>query len=270
IQADRKNRLWVVDNGNGPVVQAPRIFAFDMSTEELVFSYTFPEDVGPQGSFLQDLAVDDENEFVYLADTGINFSPAIVVLDVINRRSRRFEDHFSLQSEDVDLIVDGRRIEIEADDGAPRPVRVGINPITLSPDMEKLYYGAMTGESWYYIPTRLFREWADDEKIQRFIYIQGEKPISDGASTDLEGNHFFTNVGNNAIDRLDALKDLETFVRDDRLSWPDALSFGPDGWLYIAVNQLHRSPRFNQGQEGAQLPYLIMRVKTGTQGIPGR
>ena len=63
---------------------------------------------------------------------------------------------------------------------------------------------------------------------------------------------------------------LRTLVQDDRLSWPDALSFGEPGWLYIAVNQLHRSPALNGGVEGAKPPFRIMRVYTGTEGLAGR
>jgi hypothetical protein len=59
-------------------------------------------------------------------------------------------------------------------------------------------------------------------------------------------------------------------VQDDRLLWPDALSFGTPGWLYIAVNQLHRAPALNAGVEGAKPPFRILRVYTGTAGIAGR
>jgi hypothetical protein len=41
-------------------------------------------------------------------------------------------------------------------------------------------------------------------------------------------------------------------------------------FLYIAVNQLHRAPALNGGVEGGQPPYRIMRVYTGSEGVPGR
>jgi len=43
-------------------------------------------------------------------------------------------------------------------------------------------------------------------------------------------------------------------VPDARLSWPDALSFGPDGMLYVAVNKQHKTTRLNAGRDGARPP----------------
>jgi hypothetical protein len=77
-------------------------------------------------------------------------------------------------------------------------------------------------------------------------------------------------LGNNAITLLKSDGALERLVQDERLSWPDALSFGEPRWLYIAVNQLHRTPALNGGVEGAEPPYLIMRVRTAADGISGR
>jgi sugar lactone lactonase YvrE len=170
----------------------------------------------------------------------------------------------------VDLVVGGRVIGPRGEDGAVKPARIAVNPITLSADGETLYFGAMNGETWYRLPTRLLREGADDATIAAAITRAGPKPVSDGASTDLAGNHYFTDLGNNAITVLRPDGSLETLVRDDRLVWPDALSFGEPGWLYIAVNQLHLAPPLNGGVEGAAPPYRIMRVYTGTEGIPGR
>jgi len=271
IQIDRKNRLWVIDNGLGEPNQQPKLLAFDIDGKQLVFRHDFPEAVGPKGSFLQDLAVDDINDFVYIADVGAESNnPAIIVVDVQNNTSRRFEGEESLNAEDVDLIVDGKVISVSQSDGETQPMRVPINPITISENGEDLYYGAMNGETWYRIPTKMFREGWKDEDIKRYIYAIGEKPVSDGASSDVEGNHFFTDLNNNAITKLDVLKELSYVVQDERIVWPDALSFGEESWLYFAVNQLNRSARLNDGVEKGQPPYYIMKVWTGTQGIPGR
>ena len=75
---------------------------------------------------------------------------------------------------------------------------------------------------------------------------------------------------NRAIDILAKDGNVKHLVQDDRLIWPDALSFGEEYWLYIAVNQLNRAPVFNGGKELGKPPYLIMRVWTGTRGIPGQ
>ena len=270
IAIDRQDRLWVIDNGLGDPPQIPKLMAFSLSDGQPVFRYDFPPETGPAGSFLNDLAVDDERGFVYLADVGGNREPGLVVVDLTRLTSRRFAASPALQAEDVDLVVEGRVIGPRGDDGQVEPVRITLNPITLSGDGETLYFGAMNGETWYRLPARLLRDGAEDATIAAAIERVGPKPVSDGASTDLAGNHYFTDLGRNAITVLGADGRLETLVADERLLWPDALSFGEPGWLYIAVNQLHRAPMLNGGEEGAQLPFRIMRVYTGTEGIAGR
>ena len=73
----------------------------------------------------------------------------------------------------------------------------------------------------------------------------------------------------NAITRLDKDGRLEALVEDERLSWPDALSLGEPGWLYIAVNQLHLVPRLNGGVDGTRLPFHILRLYIGTGDTAG-
>ncbi len=270
IAIDRKGRLWVIDNGLGDPPQQPKLVAFSLADGTPVFRYDFPPETGPLGSFLNDLAVDDARGFVYIADVGGAHPPALVTIDLNNKTSRRFSASAALQAEDVDLVVEGRVIGRRDENGKVKPARIAVNPITLSADGETLYFGAMNGQTWYRVPARLLRNGATDEVIAAAIAKAGPKPVSDGASTDAEDNHYFTDLGSNAITVLGRDGRLETLVQDNRLLWPDALSFGEPGWLYIAVNQLHRAPALNGGVEGAELPFRIMRVYTGTEGIAGR
>jgi sugar lactone lactonase YvrE len=270
IAIDRLGRLWVIDNGLGDPPQRPKLVAFSLADGQPVYRYDFPPETGPVGSFLNDLAVDPERGFVYLADVGGQHEPALVTVDLNNDGSRRFAASPALQAEDVDLVVEGRVIGRRGEDGQVKPVRGPLNPITLSADGETIYFGAMNGKTWYRVPARLLRDGADDASIAAAIEKAGPKPVSDGAATDVDGNHYFTDLGNNAVTVLHPDGRLETLVQDDRLVWPDSLSFGEPGWLYIAVNQLNRTPMLNGGVEGAELPFRILRVYTGTEGIAGR
>ncbi len=264
IRIDGQGRLWVLDNGLGEPPQTPKLVAFSLADGNPVFRYDFPPETGPVGSFLNDLAVDDARGFVYIADPSGSHAPALVVVDLNKRTSRRFTASPALQSEDVDLVVEGRVVGPRGEDGKVKPARVAVNPITLSADGETLYFGAMTGRTWYQVPAKLLREGADDATIAAAIAKAGPKPVSDGAITDAAGNHYFTDLAHNGIAVLHPDGRLETLVEDERMSWPDALSFGEPDWLYIAVNQLHRAPPLNGGVEGGKPPYRIMRVYTGT------
>jgi len=270
VLIDSRDRLWVIDSGAIEPAQTPKLLAFDINSGELVFRYDFPAETGPKGSFLQDLAVDADRGFVYIADIGGSHQPAIVTVDINNKTSRRFTAHPSLQAEDVNMVIDRKVVLFPDAKGDRKPARIGINPITLSADGQTLYYGAMTGKTWWKLPTVFLRRGMSDRAIAAAITKVGEKPISDGASTDALGNHFFTNLEKRAIDRLGRDGQLTQLVQDDRLDWPDNVRFGQDAWLYIAVNQLHRSPAFTGGKDQGQPPYRILRVWTGTSGRPGR
>lgn len=280
VRLDEQNRLWVIDrgawailpdNGRSPLPdQQPKLLAFDINTGNLVYRLDLSEAVAPKSKTLvQDLAIDDRNGFVYIADPGIAVPPAIIVVDLQRKTARRFEAHPSLKSEDVDLVVEekviGRTVNSKF-----TPNRIGINPISLSADRETLFYGAMTGTSLWSVPTQLLREGANDQTIAAAIEQVGSKPVSDGMSTDTEGNHFITNVGDNAIDVLTSDGKLSRLVQDDRLIWADSVGFGEPTWLYITVNQLNRSLLLNPSRDEGKPPYLILRVWTGTQGQPGR
>ncbi len=134
-----------------------------------MFRYDFPPETGPVGNFLNDLAVDDAHGFVYIANVGGGSEPALVVVDLNNKNSRRFTASPALGAEDVDLVMEGRPIGLRSEDGKVKPVRIAVNPITLSADGETLFFGAMNGETWYRVPARLLREGARDEAIAAAI-----------------------------------------------------------------------------------------------------
>lgn len=280
VRLDEQNRLWIIDRGSWAILpdngrsplpdRQPKLLAFDINTGNLVYRLDLSEAVAPKSKTLaQDLAIDDRNGFVYIADPGIAVPPGIIVVDLQRKTARRFEAHPSLKSEDVDLVVEGKVIG-RTINGKFTPNRLGINPISLSADRETLFYAAMTGTRLWSVPTRLLRQGASDRTIAAAIEQVGSKPVSDGMSTDTQGNHFITNVGENAIDVLPNDGKLSRLVQDNRLIWPDSVGFGEPTWLYITVNQLNRSLLLNPSRDEGKAPYLILRVWTGTEGQPGR
>jgi DNA-binding beta-propeller fold protein YncE len=122
----------------------------------MVYRYDFPESA--TGTIMQDLAVDGERGFVYIADCGSN--PAIVVVDTNNNTSRRFENHPSLQAENIDAIVEGQQLLFSNSEGKMQPARVPVNPITLSADGETVYFGAMNGTSLYSVSAGLLYQFS--------------------------------------------------------------------------------------------------------------
>jgi sugar lactone lactonase YvrE len=273
VAIDDQDRLWVIDHGNWmPNNQAPtqpKLVAFDINSGEVVFRMDFDAAAAPENQILQDLAVDSKTGFVYIADSGNR--AGILVVDTKQRQAWRWEGHESLQAENIDMVVEGNKLSFRRPDGSLNPARVGVNPITLSADGETVFYGAMTGTKWYGVPAKLLREKASNQKLAQAVRLVGNKPISDGISTDAEGNHFITNLPEDAIDKLDKNGKLTRLVQDERFLWADNVRFGADSWLYININQLHRTSIFTgKPEDGGTAPYQIFRVWTGTQGQPGR
>lgn len=251
VSVDRNDRLWVIDMGLK--LGKTRLWSFDLKTGQLARKYELPAQIAPKGSFVQDFAVDEARGWAYLADIA---QPGIIALNLDSGVARRFGGHPALQAEDIDMKIDGRVIDFGG-----KPARVGINPITLSADRETLYFGAMNGTTWYRLPAKLLRDGADDAAIAAAIAPAGPKPISDGVATDAAGNHYFTDLQRHAIARLGKDGKLGDVLRDPRLQWPDNLALSADGWIYMSVNQLDRTPSFTGGADSGRPPYYLYRFR---------
>lgn len=247
---DDQNRLWVLDAGFN--IGQTRLYAYDIDTKKELLRFDIPQEFAPNTSFVQDIAVDAKNGFVYLADV---FNPGIVVVDINKNEFRKIIDLPSMQSEDADMVIDGKVQYLNG-----KPARIALDPITISADKEILYYGAMNGKKWYQLPTRGIRNGVDNNELIKQISVVAEKPFSDGADTDDEGNHYFTNIQNYSIDVLSKDGKLSTLKKDPFLDWPDNVRINGD-WLYIAVSQVHKTPAFNNDKELGTPPYRILKLK---------
>lgn len=65
----------------------------------------------------------------------------------------------------------------------------------------------------------------------------------------------------NQIARFDPkTKRTTTVIEDKRLQWPDTMSWGPNGSLYVTTSQIHRTAQFDQGESKVQEPFRIYRL----------
>ena len=97
-----------------------------------------------------------------------------------------------------------------------------------------------------------------------------KKPLSDGFSIDTDGRVYITDVEHNAVFRLDQNSELRTLIRSNRVRWPDALSFGPGGWLYVADSALSDVVLQSKEHIKSKAPYRIFRVQVDAEGTPGQ
>ena len=271
IQSDSKGIVWMLDNGMRDSA-TPKLVAWDTRQDRLHKVIILPEPVTPADAFVNDLAIDETHDSIYISDPAGGDNAALIVVDISSGDARRvLQGHPSVVPEDLDLIIAGEAVEIRQADGATVRPRVGANPIALDTGNEWLYYGPMHGTSLYRIRVGDLLD-TDIEagalagKVERY----GRKPISDGISIDNDGNVYITDLANNAIGVIDHSREYRIYIMDKRLSWPDALSFGPDNRLYTVSNQLHKSALLHSGEETAKPPYYIFSFTALAAGVSGR
>ena len=269
VAIDRQNRLWTIDHGEHGTGDA-RLVAVDIATREVVHDHVFSSDVAQLGSFLQDLQIDSRGETVYIADVSFwRKNPGIVVYDVASKKARRVLDsHHSVSPQDwiirnpiKEMVFFGGIVALKA----------GVDGIAITRDDQWIYYAAMNHDTLFRVATKDLRDesLSPDELAGKVVAV-GPKPLNDGLSTDVDGNVLITDVEHGAIVRMNPRSGLETLIKSAKIRWADALSYGPDGWLYIADSAIPEQMLQSKDNIRAKAPYFIYRFRPGVAGVPGQ
>lgn len=266
---DLENNLWIIDHGNHGIGKV-KVFAYNLGTNELLYEHIFNTDIAPPGSFFNDLQVDIARGFVYIAD--VNFfgkDPAMVVHNINTGESRRIlEDHPSVYPQNFIIRSPVKEMTFL---GGLIALKPGIDGIVLSIDGEHIYWGAMTHEFLYRIPTPYIQDFSiSEEEVENKIERVGQKPLSDGLSIDSLNNVYITDVENQGIAVINPNGELRTLVKNDQVVWADGLSFGGDGYLYMVDSEIPNQMLRSKKHMKASAPYFIYRVKPEGNGVAGR
>ena len=266
---DRQDRLWAIDHGNHGFGTA-RLLAFDLATGNIVHDHEFRPDIAPAGSLLQDLQVSADGETVFIADASLwRKQPAIIVYNIATRDARRvLESHVSVSAQNYLIRNPIRDMSFL---GGLVTLKTGVDGITLDAENRWLYFGAMNHGGLFRVPVRDLRNpILASRNLENKVERYSDKPLSDGLSTDLSGNIYVTDVEHGAVLLVDGNAELHTVIKSGKIRWADGLSFGPDGWLYLADSALSEQILQTTDHVATSGPYFIYRFQPGFTGIPGQ
>lgn len=250
--------VWVLDPAAPATAHlvpgGPKLVQVALDGDRVARTVAFGEDVAPEGSYLNDVRFSPDGTHAYITDSG--WRGALVVVDLETGTARRVLDgHPSTQPEDdVTVEIDGERLSRPDGRGAV----FAADSLALSNDGETLYWKALTGKTLYRIATSALRdESLDADALAEAVETVGQTEITDGLWIHSSGRFFLTAVETYAVIERDG--DAETVVvQDDRLRWPDTMSEGPDGTMYVTASHIQDSPWFKPDADHA-VPSALYR-----------
>jgi sugar lactone lactonase YvrE len=241
-----EGRLYVLDTRNPlwqGVVNPPRIFVFDLQTDELAALFVLSEDAYRPNSYTNDLRVDPENGFLYITDSG---EPGLIVFDMNAQKSSRVLDqHFSTTAEFNSLTIQGER-------WGGNPVHA--DGIAYHAARDRLYYHALTGYTLYSVSAEALRS-GDPAAIEQSVKKEGQTPAPDGMIFDEKGNLYMADLEKTAIYKLDPSGKLILLAKGESVGWADSFSIHEDK-LFFTDSKIHLA-----GEQAEKLDYTLNWIK---------
>jgi sugar lactone lactonase YvrE len=237
VVADRHGALWVLDPaapGNEKILEGgPKLVRIDLAKDRVTKVIAFPESVALQGTYLNDIRFSPDGRYGYITDSGTR--GAIIVVDLQSGDSFRALDGHSSTQVEKDVVVEVDGAPLRRPDGR-QPV-FSSDGIAISNDGRTLHWQALTGRTLYAIDTATLVPGTPEEEIEAAVQKQGETCVADGLWMSSTGTLYITSPGDNAVKRWTGSA-AEIVVEDDRLRWPDTLSEGPDGTIYVTASHI--------------------------------
>ena len=261
VYVDESDSLWVLDPAAPKMKEivrgGPKLIKIDLVKNEVVRTIAFGEDIAPKKSYLNDVRVDVKTGTAFITDSGLG---AIVLVNLRTGKARRLleDDRSTAAEKDFKLQVNGR--SLLGENG--KPPEINSDGIALDRLNGYLYYHALTGSTLYRIRTADLRNnRLTKSQLSAKVETVLETPPPDGMTIAPNGKLYLTDIEHGAVVAFDPKeKKLAPVIADDRLSWPDSLSFGPDGALYVTASQIQNMPRFNGGKSRRTTPYQVFKI----------
>jgi len=134
-----------------------------------------------------------------------------------------------------------------------------------------LYYGPMAGEWMYRIRVSdLNNESLSAADLRAKVEKYAHKPQCDGITIDNANNLYITSIEDGAIAVIDSAKNLRTLATHPNMRWPDGLSFGPDGYVYVADSDIPDVMMKSKSHMQQNAPYYLFKFKALAPAAAGQ
>ncbi|MCS6119764.1 hypothetical protein G3444_12735 [Shewanella baltica] len=273
LRTDDQDRVWLLDSGQQAPRIEPKLVAWDTKKNQLDRIIHLPAPVSLPESQHNDFVISSRHQAIVIADEGIGTGPigekaALVVVDLNTGKSRR------LLQGDNSVMPDLQRpliIDKDSKDRKQIEVYVGADGIALDKTQTWLYFAPMNKDKVYRVRmTDLINPSLTPAALSAKVEAYADKPDNGGLSIDEANNLYLTEVGERAIGVIPAdSRQYRTYVHDERMVWPDGVSYGKQGYLYSGAAQLPLSAPLNNGKAENSPPYYIFRFKPLAAGVRG-
>lgn len=263
---DKEGIFWFIDTIWGKDAMG-RVIGWDINKNELYKIFYIARPIVNDAYILNDMAVDRDNEAIYITETADATTSALLVLDLKTGLVRRvLNGSFATIPEDKPIIIDGKTLTMQG-----KEARVGVNPITIDVNNEWVYFSPMSGETLYRVRTKdLNNQSLTDKALTARVENYAKKPMGDGITMDADNNIYVSDLSNNAIGVITPDRKYKILHQDDHfLSWVEGFSTAGDAGIYATTNQLHKSPAFNN-EKPTPNKFYIMQFKSLGEATIGR
>jgi hypothetical protein len=204
---------------------------------------------------------------------GVGDKAALIITDIATGTSRR------LLQGDRHVVPNGDPIRWEAQAGVPAAswdLRVGVDGIALDKNSEWFYFSPLSGYEMYRIRMDdLLDNSLSSVQLSDKIEFYAHKPYNGGLSIDENNNLYLTIVGKRAVGIIPPdTREYRIYVSDQKMIWPDGVSYNSDGYFYVGAGQLIQTGIFQdnaslKGVANNAAPYRIYRFRPEAPGVPG-
>jgi len=183
-----------------------RLMCVDLTTDKIIRTIPFPEDVVLKHSYLNDFRFDlrrGKEGTVFITDSSQKGPNGIVVVDLASGKCwRRLGSHPSTRPMKNFLpIVEGRPLMERPAKGEAKPLAMGSDGIALSHDGKRLFYCPLSSRHLYAVSADALADPSlSEEKVAATVEDLGDRGFaSDGLEHDDKGRLYLTDYEHNSV-----------------------------------------------------------------------